>query len=331
MIMSVFGRRIDPEESLAHTRDSTSLDSGTGETGDQRPDPQDQPFLLRDPLATFDDLILPEETRRQIDLVLSLVEHHEVLYGDWGLSKIDPDGRHLGINLYGEPGTGKTRCADALAHALGKQLIDVSYAEIESKYVGETGKNIVRAFEAATEADAVLLFDEADSILGQRMTNVTQAADHGVNVARAVMLKQLDAYRGVVIFATNLARNFDSAFVRRIPQHVEIPLPDEMGRGAILRLMIGEQVPGRSELDWCHLAGQSQGLSGGDIKNAVVAALTRAVARNDEARRICTSDLLCALADVAKAKASVGTGSCLLREEVPIQSIPQSPKENCHA
>lgn len=89
--------------------------------------------------------------------------------------------------------------AEALAAELGVDVIEVNYAEIESKYVGETGKNIRAAFQQATQTNALLFFDEADAILGARMSNVTQAADRAVNVARAAMLKELDAFQGAAV------------------------------------------------------------------------------------------------------------------------------------
>ncbi|MCK5805912.1 MAG: ATP-binding protein, partial [Lentisphaeria bacterium] len=208
---------------------------------------------------------------------------------------------------FGPPGTGKTMCAEALAGALGKKLIDVSYAEIESKYVGETGKNIRAAFSKAAEMDCVLFFDEADSILGRRMTNVTQAADHGVNVARAVMLKELDQFEGVVAFATNLARNFDGAFVRRILQHVLIPLPSLECRGLLWQRMIPQAVPGRNQLNWDLLAEESDGFSGGDIKNAVLISLAEAVAREPKDRFVTSQDIRNAIASVRRGQEHVGS------------------------
>jgi SpoVK/Ycf46/Vps4 family AAA+-type ATPase len=263
-------------------------------------------FRTRPPRHRLEQVVLPEITRREIARLLARIHHHDLLYREWGLNEVDPAGDCLAINLYGPPGTGKSMCADALAAELGRSLVEVSYAELESKYVGETPKNICAAFGAARAADAVLFFDEADSILGRRMTNVTQAADHSVNVSRAVMLKQLDAFAGVVLFATNLAKNFDGAFVRRILMHVEVPPPDLAGRKLLWQRMIGARVPGRERLDWDALAEMSAGLCGGEIKNAAVIALSEAAARNLEERRIRAEDLACAIESVHKAKREVG-------------------------
>ena len=227
-------------------------------------------FLARSPLYKMSNLILPETTTGQLRTLRSRFENQKLVYDTWGFAEVDPAGRHLAFNLSGPPGTGKTMCVEALAFEWGKKIIDINYAEIESKYVGDTGKNITAAFQAARRQDAFLFFDEADSILGQRMTSVTQAADQAVNVARAVMLKQLDAFDGIVAFATNLPRNFDSAFVRRIPIHIEIPLPDQKGRQCILEKLVPMQAPFRGKMDFAKLAMVSDELSGGDLKNAIV-------------------------------------------------------------
>ena len=236
--------------------------------------PRSVAFVAREPLYSLSNLVLDGKTALRLQSLKNRFATHSLVYGECGLGELDPSGRHIAFNLYGPPGTGKTMCVEALAREWGKKIIDVSYAEIESKYVGETGKNIVAAFKAAKEQDALLFFDEADSILGRRMTSVTQAADQAVNVSRAVMLKQLDAFDGIVAFATNLARNFDNAFVRRIPVHVEIPLPDEEGRRRILETILPDKVPFKALVDVAALAAKTPGLSGGDLKNVVVNAVS---------------------------------------------------------
>ena len=162
-------------------------------------------FEVETPQRRMADLVVPDGVRLQINSLLTKIRHHSVLYEDFGLAEIDPHGGRTAINLYGPPGTGKTFAAEAIANELGMSIIRANYAEIESKYVGETPKNIKAAFQKAREAGAVLFFDEADSILGKRLSNVRQSTDHAVNVSRSVMLLELDSFDGVTIFATNLA------------------------------------------------------------------------------------------------------------------------------
>jgi len=289
-----------------------------GKVASKQEENQMASFVPREPLYSFAQVILPDAVRTQFATLKSRIKNHRLLYEEWELEKIDPQGRHIAFNLYGVPGTGKTMCVEALADELGKMVIDVNYAEIESKYVGETGKNITAAFKTASETGALLFFDEADSILGRRMTNVTQAADHGVNVARAVMLKQLDQFEGIVAFATNLSRNFDTAFVRRIAQHIEIPLPDEHGRDAIWRKMVSPKVPGHDALDWAQLVKESEGFAGGDIKNAVVNTLAR-LADMDADTRIARVEMFVEeIRLVENAKQNVGNVPIVKIEEIPL-------------
>src|SRR3954462_883459 len=113
------------------------------------------------PRRTFDDVILPAATRRQLDDALQQVRNHHLIFERWGLGERHSSGLGLAFNFAGPPGTGKTICAEAIAHALGKNLLVVSYAEMVSMWVGQTGKNLAAIFEGAVEDDAVLFFDEA--------------------------------------------------------------------------------------------------------------------------------------------------------------------------
>ena len=234
-------------------------------------------FIPRAPIWHPESMILSQNVLDQIQIMLSRIRNHKTLYETWGLEKIDPQGKHIAVSFYGPPGTGKTMCAEALAMELGQQIIEVNYTEIESKYVGDTGKNIRKAFESARKTGALLFFDEADAVLGHRMENVTQAADHAVDVARAVMLKELDRFDGIVIFATNKFEKFDRAFIRRILQHIEIGLPDFNARVKLWQHFVQPQIPGRDTLNWDELAEASEGLSGGDIKSVVIQACSAAL------------------------------------------------------
>lgn len=260
-------------------------------------------FAVEEPMRSMDDLVVSEKTKSEIQQVLAKIEHHHILYDEWNLKKIDPYGGRTTINFYGPPGTGKTFCAEAFAKSLNKKIIKVSYAELESKYVGETPKNIKKAFKLAKEQDAVLFFDEADSILGKRLTNVTQSADHGVNVSRSVMLLELNHFDGVVIFATNLAKNYDGAFERRILAHIEMPLPDESCLERLFELHLPKEMP-QKEIDLQQLSQKAKGLSGGDILNVVLKSASKAVARLD-ARYVMMNDLEEAITEVLKGKEAI--------------------------
>lgn len=264
-------------------------------------------FVVEAPRRRLQDLIVPAETMQQLKSLLTKIKHHQVLYEQFGLGEIDPNGGRTAINLYGPPGTGKSFAADAIANDLGMGIIRANYAEIESKYVGETAKNIKAAFQKAKETEALLFFDEADSILGRRLSNISQSTDHAVNVSRSVMLLELDNFSGVTIFATNLASNYDTAFIRRILGHIEMPLPDENGRFQLWRYHIPKRLPVQlTDADWGHLVAETNGLAGGDILNIVVYAASMALEREGVSCKITLNDFLSATAASKRAKQEVG-------------------------
>src|SRR5215213_6230086 len=114
------------------------------------------------PRRTLDEVILPPATRRALDLALTQVTHHDLMFNRWGLGERHPTGLALAFNFAGPPGTGKTICAEAIAKSLDRSLLVVRYAELESLWMGETPKNVASIFRTACEERAVLFFDEAD-------------------------------------------------------------------------------------------------------------------------------------------------------------------------
>ena len=227
---------------------------------------------------TFDDVILPPATRRALDLALAQVPQHDLIFNRWGLGERHPTGLALAFNFAGPPGTGKTICAEAIAHSLGRRLLLVRYAELESVWMGETPKNVAAIFRTARDERAVLLFDEADAIASRRSTSVDLGYQRESNTVVSVLLQELERFNGVVIFATNLAANFDPAFERRIRTHVLFEMPGEAEREQIWRVQLH---PGRTPLagdvDFRALAERYE-VSGGDIRNAVLKAALAAAA-----------------------------------------------------
>ena len=305
-----FGKIISREESIHNL--PKGKPTSTGENGESpvkeaTPATLDARFEARHPKFKMTDVILPESVRQEIRTLRSRIKNYDLIYREWGFENIDRKGVNVAVSFYGPPGTGKTMCAEALASELGQGILEVNYAEIESKYVGETPKNIVAAFAAAKRSNAILFFDEADSILGRRLTNVTQSADQAVNNSRSVMLKQLDAFEGIIIFATNLARNFDGAFVRRILQHIYVSPPDEGCRLLLWKKMISPKVPGFELLDFGELARNSDGLSGGLIKNAALLSLSELAECPHAERKLSVRSITQAIACVRRSQQEVGT------------------------
>lgn len=300
--------RVDEETA---SREKPPKDKNLSEDNNQPSEPEVKgkkkrtiTFEPRLPRYRFEDLILPRKVFEDLAVLESMIKNHAIVYETWGMNRIDPYGRQIAFNLFGPSGTGKTMIVEALANKWGKLLIDVNMAQLESKYVGETGKNIEAAFAAARDQNVLLLFDEADAVLGRRLSDVRQSADSSVNTARSVMLKQLEQYSGIVAFATNFAHNYDTAFARRILKHICVPLPDADSRKKLFMQKIPRGTPGYGELEWDKFVESSELFAGGDILVVVKNALFDAVRKPEQT--LTTEMVLSAIQDWRTAKENIG-------------------------
>lgn len=255
------------------------------------------------PRRTFDDVILPPATRRALQIALAQITQHDLIFNRWGLAERHPTGLAMAFNFAGPPGTGKTICAEAIAHALNRRLMLVRYAELESMWMGETPKNVAGIFRSASEQGAVLFFDEADAIATRRSTSVDQASQREINTTISVLLQELESYNGIVIFATNLATNFDPAFERRIRTHILFEMPAEAERAQIWPVQLHPRTPLAPDVDFNALA-RRYDVSGGDIRNAVLKAALSAAAEPipDTAKQIHQHHFESSMAEVLAAK-----------------------------
>ncbi len=279
------------------------------------------------PQRTFDDVILPPATRDALEVALAQVRSHALIFDRWGLGDRHATGLGLAFNFAGPPGTGKTICAEAIAHALGQRLLVVNYAEVESMWAGETAKNVAAVFRAAAEEGAVLFFDEADAIAARRSAagGAQQAYHREANAVVNVLLHELEAFNGVVVFATNLAANFDPAFERRIRTHVLFEMPGPAERARIWRVQVHpDRTPLAADVDFDALAARHPA-SGGDIKNAVLKAAAAAAAEPgpDVGKRIHQRHLERAMDDVLGAK--VVMRQSLLVDDAPAAAPAGAP------
>lgn len=220
-----------------------------------------------DPIYSLEDLILPSQTWESIHDFLSYKENEDLIFKEWGLEETHTNHYQNAINLYGAPGTGKTMASIAIAHQLKKPLIIVDYANLESKYVGETSKNISKIFKFAEDNKAIIFFDEADAVLSKRVTNMSSSTDVSVNQTRSVLLTLMNNHKELLIFATNFIENYDPAFMRRIIAHIQFVLPDFTTRVKLWEKYIPLKMP--CEINLNFLSEKSEGLSGSDIANAV--------------------------------------------------------------
>ncbi|WP_125141625.1 ATP-binding protein [Clostridium transplantifaecale] len=231
------------------------------------------------PQIHLSDVILNNGIKEQILDLIAIPDVWETVFDKWKLSKVVNKIPKMAVNFYGQSGTGKTMIANAIATETEKMILQVNYAEIESKYVGETSKNLTDVFKTATETDAILLFDEADALLSRRVTDMKNALDVSVNQTRSVLLNLLDEYTGMVIFTTNFISNFDSAFMRRIPYHIKIDLPDLQARENLWSHYLIDELP--NNVNQQELVFNYPKVSGADIVNSIVTAAIKA-ARNKE-------------------------------------------------
>ncbi len=216
---------------------------------------------------SWDDLVLPAGTLRQVREVAGAIRFHHVVYSDWGFGA-----RHSGIEgmkilFAGASGTGKTMTAGVLGKDLGLDVFRVDLSRIVSKYIGETEKNLDRVFQAARGSNSILFFDEADALFGKR-SEVKDAHDRYANIEVAYLLQKFEEHDGPVILATNLRRCLDEAFSRRMHYVIEFPQPDEEHRLALWQKIFPPQTP-LSGIDFPFLSAQFP-LTGGDIKNVAL-------------------------------------------------------------
>lgn len=216
------------------------------------------------PLFTFDRLVLPQDVRERIMSVLGVFTFRKTLFEDWQLKIIARP--MVALSLEGEPGTGKTMTAHAIAHYLGKSILHASYAEIESMYHGEGPKNVKAVFAAAMEQDAVLFVDDAESLLSRRLKNVSTGSENAINSMRDQFLICLEQFEGLVVFASNKAESYDPALETRF-WTVHFDLPNEDQRREIWRQHLPTAFPAEVSVD--ELA-KLDGICGREIRSAVL-------------------------------------------------------------
>lgn len=225
------------------------------------------------------DVILPTTTLEQVEEAIIKIKFHKKIYQEWGFEQVDPIGLGAVILFHGPPGTGKSRCAEALAGEMDKPFMLIGPTDLAGRYLGDYSKNISMAFQSARETGALLFFDEAYDVLGERFAEVTQGAESEINSARSTLLMELERFEGVVVFATNYYKRIEEAFHRRIAHHVQFGIPDVAVLRRLWELHLVPGIPLAEERGFLitTLATLSQGLTGGDIIATLRIALPSAV------------------------------------------------------
>lgn len=225
----------------------------------------------------LDKLVIDPEMKIEIVALLQQHKHAKKIFDDWGLAEVIEYGRGMTLMFWGLPGTGKTFGARCIAKALGKDLLVISAAEIQSSEPGGANRNIQQAFATAASENKVLFIDECDSLIANR-------ANLGMILASEIntLLTEIEKSEQVVILATNRIEDMDSALERRISLIVEFPMPNEEQRRDIWKGLLPEKMPLGEDVKIEELAKHE--LSGGLIKNVVLQAARLAL--SDDADKV---------------------------------------------
>ena len=225
-----------------------------------------------EPRVRLADVALPEDLARLVGELVEAARMRGVVLDRWGIGRHLTRGKGVSALMTGDPGTGKTLCAEAITAELGRPLLAVPVPTVLSMWYGETEKSIERVFRRARAGGAVLFLDECDSLLVGR--DEQQVRRHDIGVVN-VLLDQIERHDGVILLATNLPHRLDRALGRRITYHLRFPLPDAALRARIWRSLIPDTAPVAPDVDPDRL-GRRFRLAGGHIKNAVLKAAFRA-------------------------------------------------------
>jgi SpoVK/Ycf46/Vps4 family AAA+-type ATPase len=220
------------------------------------------------PVYSWKDIVLPEDKVTQLKEIRGHVKYRQKVYGDWGFGAKLSRGKGLNVLFSGPSGTGKTMSAEIIAGDLGLDIYRIDLSAVVSKYIGETEKNLERIFTEAETGNGILFFDEADALFGKR-SEVKDAHDRYANIEINYLLQKMEEYEGTIILATNMSRNMDDAFTRRIHFTVDFPFPDEVYRLGIWQKIFPDLTPRQKGIDYEFLATRFK-ISGGNIKNVAV-------------------------------------------------------------
>jgi len=231
------------------------------------------------PRATWNELVLPHDRKERLAEICTHLRHRARVMDAWGFDRKLALGKGISALFAGPPGTGKTLAAGVMANELGLDLYQVDLSAVLSKYIGETEQHLSQLFDEAESSNAILFFDEADTLFGKR-TEVRDAHDRNANLQASYMLQRIEAYEGIAILASNFTKNLDSAFVRRLRFIVEFPFPGEAERRLIWEQAFPAAAPLAADVDHDFLACKIE-LAGGGIRNIALRAAFLAASRGD--------------------------------------------------
>lgn len=223
--------------------------------------------LIKGETLPYKALYYNERETAQIEQLASLLSRERF---DEVRRRLAENGMRQGFAclFYGAPGTGKTETALQLARRTGRDIMQVNFAQLKSCWVGESEKNVkelfdkYRALAKKSEVTPILLFNEADAIIGKRREGAERAVDKMENAIQNIILQEMETLDGILIATTNLTQNLDKAFERRFLYKIEFERPDLRSKQAIWQTML----PDLSEADAAELA-SCYDFTGGQIEN----------------------------------------------------------------
>jgi AAA+ superfamily predicted ATPase len=233
----------------------------------------------------WEDLILPEKTIQELELIKMWIKHNSELEKDAKLGRKLSNGWR--VLFYGLSGTGKTMTAALIGKEFGMEVFRIDLSQVVSKYIGETEKNLSMLFDTGENRNYILFCDEADALFGKR-SNISSAHDRYANQEVSYLLQRIEHYNGLVILATNFKGNLDQAFMRRFQSVIEFPLPDVELRHLLWQKTVPESIELDEDIDLKELA-QKYEISGAAIVNIAQTVSLKALSNN---RKIIKTDIL---------------------------------------
>ena len=224
----------------------------------------------------WDDIVMNPDQRLALKNACDQLIYRKKVYEEWNYIKKYPYGRGLSVLLFGAPGTGKSMCAQVIAHEMNLELYRVDLSKVVDKYVGETEKAISMIFREAKKCNVVLFFDECDTLFAKRSDDGGSNQSSNNNKT-ALLLQEVEGYDGVSVLATNYKHNIDPAFFRRMKFIVEFQFPDPDTREMLWRTTIPKTTPLAEDVDIRFLAERFE-FVGGNIKNCILNAAFLAAA-----------------------------------------------------